>query len=802
MLPCPIDRSVAHRLAAVLACCLILVGCGGAEARKERYLEKARSLMAEQNYGKAQLEVRNSLQIDPDYVAARVVGGEVAEKLGDLGQAVQMYRRALELDDANLQARASLARLYALGGLPEEAIKLVETGLAASPDDAGLLTVRAAARARLGDFASAEADVRHALRTEPSHENAIALLAAFSQRDGKTLEAIEVVERGVKVLPKSADLRLVLAQLYSGAGRAPDAEKMLKEIVALQPDVVANRYRLAQFYVSANRVDDAERVLRETVAARRDDIEAKKALVGLLASQRSFKVGEKEFLALVAAEPDDHELAIALGDFYTANGRAAEADKVYRNVIAHDGAGPQGIAARNRLAASAMRAGTVDEASRLIAEVLAENPQDNDALIMRADLALGRGDTASAITDLRAVLRDQPASVPVQRALARAYLQSNNQSLAEETLKTAARGNPADAGIQMDLASVLARAGKPEQAEQALKDLVAKSPQAMDAQQALFRIQVGRKDLVAARATAQSVKAARPDQGMGDFLTGIVDSAEGKQDAAERSYEKALKLQPDSLEPLAALIEMMVSQKRIAPALARLDAVIEQQPKSVFAHNLKGEVLLRQKRNTEALDEFDRAIELSPAWWVPYRGQAMANVAASRPEAGVASYVQGLSATKGAFPLATDLAQLYVALGRPDDAIALYEGMLKQDPKNDLVANNLAMLLVTHRKDAKSLEEAERLAGRFAQSDTPAFLNTSGWVKFKMGKFAEAIPPLKRASDMSPDEAVMKYQLAMAQYKAGQREEARKNLEAALKPGVEFAGMDDARATLAELRRS
>jgi tetratricopeptide (TPR) repeat protein len=795
-------RCLAGRLSAVLAAALVLVGCGGAEARKASYLEKARALIVEEDYQKAQLEVRNALQIDPDDAAAYALSGQVAEKLGDPRAAVQMYRRALELDDTNLRARTDLARLYTFGGLPDEAMKLVEPGLAASPDNAGLLAVRSAAKVRLGDFAGAEADVRHALQSEPANENAIAMLAALFERQGKTVEAIELVEQGVKVLPKSVDLRLVLAQLYSSTERRPDARTLLTEIVALQPNVMAHRYRLARFHLAAKEVDNAERVLREAVRSSPDDIEPKKALVELLAAQRSFEAGEQEFLSLVAAAPRDHELRLALGDYYSASGRSAKADKVYQQLIDDDGVKPQGIAARNRLAASAMRANRVDDASRLVAEVIAENPQDNDALIMRADLALARGDTASAITDLRAVLRDQPSSVPVQRALARAYLQSNNPELAEETLKTAARDNPTDASLRLDLASVLARAGKPEQAEQALLDLVAESPQAIQAQEALFKIQAGKNDLVAARTTAQSVKSARPDLGLGDFLTGLVDRAEGKNEAAVRSYEDALKLQPDAAEPLTELVKLLLSQKRADQAIAKLDGVIKQQPTNALAHNLKGEILLSQKRTAEALTEFTQATSLSPGWWVPYRGQALANLAASRTEAAVESFQSGLKATNGAISLATDLAALYERIGRPEDAIKVYQSMLENNPQNDLVANNLAMLLVTHRSDAKSLEEARKLADRFAQSEVPAFLNTNGWVKFKSGQFNEAIPPLQRAADNAPESPEMRYQLAMAQYKAGKREDAKKNLEAALARGVKFAGMDDARATLDELRRS
>jgi len=784
-------------IGAVFALSALLAGCGGAEARRDRYYQKAQTLAAAQDWEKAKVELRNALQIDPTDNRARVLLGQVSEKLGDPRAAAQMYQAALEADKNDAAARAGLAKLYALGGLPDKAIELAEAGLATTPNDAALLTARGAARARLGDRAGALADAQKAYGINGQDAATIGLLASLYAGNQQVDEAIKLIQTGIKYHPKEPDFRLILAGLYESSGNRAAAEQAFADLVALDPANLARRSLQVQFLLRGNEIDKAEQSLRAAIQVSPKDIKPKLALANLLAAKRDFATGEKELLALAASSPKDLELQIGLAEFYALHGKAAQATEVYRKVIDKDGTGPQGLIARNRLAASALQAKDLDTAAKLLNEVLAENPQDNDALGLRAEIALSRGDAPSAITDLRALLRDKPESVPVQRALARAYLLNKDTALAEQTLKAALERAPADAKLQVDAAQMLLESGKTAQALQALEQAVATDPANLGAQELLFRVQASRNDLAGARKTAQVVKSARPELALGDYLTGLVDRMENKPDAARQSFEQALKLQPDAAEPLTGLVELLVAGGQIDPALKRLDQAIELRPNNAAAINLKGEVLTAQKRLPEATAAFRQSVRVAPSWWVPYRGQAVASLMAKDTAAAVAAYQQGIAATNSS-ALVVDLASLYEGMKRPDDAIAVYEAFLKRNPGSEIGANNLAMTLVAHRSDTASLSRARELSKPLESSTIPSYLNTAGWVLYKQGDYTNAIPLLQKASDRSPEVSEMKYMLGMAQLKAGQKQQARVNLEAAVAAGRPFPGIDEAKAALAQ----
>ncbi len=790
------------RTSFVLICLVLLVACGGAESRKERYLGRAQALVAEQDFEKAQLELRNALQIDPDYFSALLLMGSVSERLGDPRRAMQMYEAALDQDSSSTAARAGLAKIYVFGGLPEKAVELVEAGLLLKPDDPALLTVRGAARARLGDIPSAIADAEKALAGDPVNENTVALLASLYVKSDRTAEARALVERAVEGLPKSVDLRLILADIYRQADDRPAAEKMLREVVALHPEQTSHSYTLARFLAGSGRSVDAEKVLRDLVASHPDDTQAKTALVSLLSVRESPDAAERELLGFIKQAPKDAQLRLSLGDFYLARGKTADAARIFKEVIDLDDNGPQGLGARNRLAAQAFADKRFDESSQLIEAVLAANSQDNDALVLRAQMALGRGDTVAAITDLRAVLRSQPTSVPVQRALAQAYVQSNDLALAEDTLKKAIAGNPGDPNIRVDLAQLLVRSGEKQRALQTLQDAVAESPENLAAQEQLFVVYAARGDVKSARATAAAVKSARPDLPLGDYLTGLVYRAEGNTAAAIGSFEAALKLKPNGAEPLTALVEALIKSGRTEEALARLATIGKEQPNNSIPHNIRGEVLLAGQRYAEAQVAFDESITLSPSWWVPYRGKAKAQLGAGQAAAAESTYQAGLRATGGALPLGVELAALNESAGQPERAIAEYEKLLERSPTNEVVTNNLAMLLVTYRDDAQSRERAAQLSVRLQKSSIATYVNTAGWVSYRLGRYEEAIPLLRKASEQEPNSPLFRYHLAMAQLKAGQVADAKLNLETALKSNSRFPGDDDARSTLEQLRRS
>jgi tetratricopeptide (TPR) repeat protein len=795
-----LPRITSSPLMALVALAVLMAsGCGGAETRKARHLEKGQNFLAAESFEKARVEFQNALQIAPKDAQTRFEMGVVDEKLGNPREAAQFYQGAIDSDPDHLGARANLARLYLFSGAPDRALALIAPALETHPDDSELLTVRAAARLQQKDLSAAQTDAERAVALAPTNEDAVAVLAGLYSSIGATDRAQALLEQSIQKIPGTVDLRLALAQLYSQKNRTADIEALLLKLVQLKPLERAHRVRLAQFYAGSKQLDAAERTLRQAIVALPGDRSIKMSLIDFLTARRSRDAAEKELKGMIAAAPEDYELKFALARFYEAGKQSDRAEAAYQEVIKEAKLEPAGLVARDRLAESLAARDDLAGASALISLVLAKSPRDDDALFLRGNIELAKQDPRAAIADLRAVLRDQPNSVGLLRALARAHIANGEPAVAEEVMRHAVDANPKDATLLLEFAQVLVQLGKADQAKLLLAKLVQEQPDNASALEAQFRVAQSTKDYAAAKSAADGLVALRPKLSVGYLFQGMIAEAQNRSDEALRLYAAAADAQPEMAEGLQAQIQLLLGANRRDEALKRAHDFSLRYPKSALGPDAEGELLLASGNVAEAQAAFKEAIVRVPKWWIPYRGLAAARIAGKDPSEAITTLRGAKTIVAQPEAVGAELAALLQRLGKPDEAASEYEEVLRSNPRAEVAANNLAMLLVTYKTDRPSLERAKALSARFANSANPSLLDTYGWVLYKSGETAAAVPVLQRVVAQVPKEAVAHYHLGMAESQLGSRSEARDNLMRAVNSGTNFPGLDEAKATLDKL---
>jgi Flp pilus assembly protein TadD len=136
-----------------------------------------------------------------------------------------------------------------------------------------------------------------------------------------------------------------------------------------------------------------------------------------------------------------------------------------------------------------------------------------------------------------------------------------------------------------------------------------------------------------------------------------------------------------------------------------------------------------------------------------------------------------------------------------DGAIAIYEALYETESFDPVIANNLASLITTYRSDQANLDRAYLIARRLRGTDIPAFQDTYGWIVFRRGDPAAALPHLKSAAQGLPKDPMVQYHLGAAHFALGNRDAAREILSRALDlaAGSPLPQYEEAREYLADL---
>lgn len=786
---------------AILVTTLALAGCGGAQSRYARSMERGSEFLDAGDLEKARVEFRNASQISPQSAEARYQSGVVAQRRGDFREALDSYKSAIDMQPDYPEAQAAMARIFLLAGATDRAMETVAPALVRHPDNARLLVVRGTGHAQMKRLPEARADAEKALQSDPAEESAVALMASLMRGANETEPAMALLEAAVQRLPDSLDLRRVLATLKIEAGDLAGAEVHLRETVRIRPKELALRYELANFFLRAGKTDEAQKTLESAVSAAPKSDEAKLVLADFLAAHRSPAEGEKKLRELIARDEDNLELRVGLGGLLERLDRDQQAIAAYEEIIKREPASPAAVTARNRMAAFHATHGNLPRAEELLAEVIKDNPRDTEALGLRARLAIDKGSASAAVVDLRTVLRDMPSSADAHRLLARAHVANDEPALAEEALRKALELEPTNAAARLELAQILIRSGRADAAVNMLEDAVRRNPTDAAAREALVRTYVETRDLVAAARNAEDLQVLLPKSPMGFYYRGRVAELQGAPALAARQYELALEQQPQALDVLAAAARLQIAAGRGGEAIARVDELLAKAtPDQHYLRNLRGELLLATQQPELAAPEFEKVIGQLPKWWMPYRNLAIARYQLKDAEGAIRTYEAGIKAAPGEVALVVDLASLYELQKRIDDAVRVYEQYHALHPSLDLVSNNLARILLAHRNDEKSLARAATLTARFDRSGDPALLDTLGWALLRNGDIERAQQVLETAFARAPDSGSIRYHLALAQVEAGQLARAIDNLESAVKSSRGFVGLQEARALLADLK--
>lgn len=546
-------------------------------------------------------------------------------------QAIELYKKALELEPSSPVIMERLAEMYAKSQRIREAVAEAQLVLKSDADNVAAHRLLARIYVRnLGDMSGG-----------PAQEENLA-------------RAVEQFQAILKIEPGDAFSALWLARLYRFENRHDDAEKVLRDVLNHDADNGQALEQLSQLLVDEGRSQDAIDLL-EKAAGDTSSPDAYDLLGDAYSQQKNYAKAEEAYRKSVDEDPDDpghrHGLAQALlsQDKYT------EALEQYTKLSQLEPGTAENFL---RMAQLDRRLGKLDEAEASLLKAKQLSPGSIEVLYNEALLYEDEhryDDSVKVLTDAIAGVKNQAGNEDNSNALSILYeqlghayreaqrypdaiqtfqemekLSPDAQKRAELLLietyrdshqidsaiaeaKKALDASPKDPGLTVSLAMLYGEKADAAQGTKILQGLL----QGNDSDQEIYidiaQVQERGKQYADAEQSAQKAEQMARDQDGKEtawYMLGAIYERQKKFDLAEQQFRRILDASPNNAAVLNYYGYMLANRGiRLEEATALIQHAVQQDPDNGAYLDSLGWAFYKQNKLSEAEEYLQKAVD-------------------------------------------------------------------------------------------------------------------------------------------------------------------------------------------------
>ncbi|NGO39232.1 tetratricopeptide repeat protein [Limisphaera ngatamarikiensis] len=680
-----------------------------------------------------------------------------------------------------------------------------------------------------GDYDRAEIEYRNALKYGGTNRTAVVRLGLILHQEGRLLEAHSVLRMAAELDPDNADVRVAFGQCLLALGNVGGARTQALAVLTRAPanteawlllwdatlstnHLAETRQWLEKLAGSADRcagyhlvwsgvhAREGDRARAEAAVQRALEVEPNSPAAHFargtwLARADKIREAEEEFKKAAELGPLRSPYRLRYAEFKAATGDRTGARAILEELVKK---APDFLPAWTELAKLELAERNWDAADQALRRVLVRDPVNLPALLLRPQLAVAQGRYTNAVAELEKILKLIPNHPRVLYQMALASLMVNDVSRAITSLEQSLEAAPDNAEAVVLLAELRLRRGDPGGAIQLLEPFAARHPEAWQARLLLARAYLARNEVDRVLNVYRALARDFPTNPTPWLLTGLIQRERGQLDTARQAFENAVRIRPGYLPAVEQLVQLDLIARRFDDARRRAEAELARHTNSPLPWMLLYQVHLFQTNLPEAERALLKAVEVAPDYRPAHAELARIYVATGRQNEAV-DRLQGLvKANPKDIVSLMQLALLHTALTNYAEARKTYERILEIQPRYGPALNNLAWLLAENLND---LDRAYQLARQAVdlQPGEPASADTLGWILFRRGEYARALPLLQESARKLPEEPEVQFHLAMTHYMLGEETAARVAFQTTIQLRPDGPEAQEARRRLALL---
>lgn len=781
-----------------------------------------------------------AVKINPKAADAKIGHSRLSIIDRNMAEATATIDEALKLEPRNVEALLIRGELLRLQNKFQQAYTNFDAALNIESDNLGALLGRAATLVELNRTAEAQRDLDLLFKRAPGHPMAHYLGARLAWQKKDIVKAREHLQSAGTALDNFPPAMFLNGIVNYADNNLEQSAYRLSRLLEVMPGHVQARRILAMTYLRQGDPRQAITTLEPVIKNSKPDAQTYSVMGYALMQSGELDEATGYFDKAAQLDPDAPGSLTRLAVSRMASGDYAEAEGDLEKILAKD---PKALQPAIILTMVHMRKNAWDDAMKMARKLKAEHPanpvgsyfegeinlhnkkypaaraafeeaqkknsknQAPSLKIAQIDIAENKLDAADA--RYKSILAKDNKNVGAMVGLADLALRKKNVPQAITYLEQASEADQDNLNVRLQLISLYTDRKEMDKAEAMANRLVQRFPDRPVAFEALGKVQTARGKNADAVASFERVVALSPDVSRNYQFLAMAESRNKNMNGAREALEAGLKRapKPQAFEAdlavvgsaanfISALVDLDVREKKYDLALTRGDRLAKLYPNSPAGTVTRGNVLLEKGDHAEALkiyqslmDKKQGGAQVAINKYRAQKGLSNTNKALADLDAWVAKNPNEIVARNV-------LASGYIENKQYDEAIAQYESLRLVNQKDPLILNNLAWLY-QQKKNPKALSTAE--AAYKLAPKSPEVMDTYAWILVNQGQVPKGLELLKQAVLLRPGAPDIRYHLAVALERSGQKAAAKRELQDLLGLGVAFPEQKEARALLDRL---
>lgn len=347
--------------------------------------------------GEAVRLVHRAIELSPERAPyyATLAGIELHARRLDLAR--EHFEKAIELNPNFTGAYAGLGQIAMMSAEPDRAEGFFKLALQANPDQPQVLSSYGNLHLARGDAAAALKFLTRASELAPNDPTVLGSLGRAHLRNNHAAFAEEALKRALALNPEFHPARQLLAEAQMKQQRYREARETLVPLLKIEGQVPAATAAFGDVARAEGNLPLAVNYYRDALTLERDQPAVLEALAWSLMQRGLRREAIAAYREHLARSPRDRAARRALVNLSSELGLHADAAAELEIALEHD---PRDLDAKTSLAAIREILGELDEAEELAAAVLAARPQAFAPVLVATRAALRRGDPDAALARL------------------------------------------------------------------------------------------------------------------------------------------------------------------------------------------------------------------------------------------------------------------------------------------------------------------------------------------------------------------------------------------------------------------